>query len=329
MTSPGLFNSGVVFFEFDGTKFTKVPSTPNAPFQPSFVGNMLTLPTGEIMLTDQSPTVMIYQPSGKPNAAWAPTITAAPTVIKPGQTYKLSGTQLNGLSGGSAYGDDAQNDTNYPMIRLTNKASGHVVYCRTSNPSTRAICTGTQIISTDFTIPTDLEPGSSTLEVVTNGIASAPINVGTQPTTQAAAVSVYTGSSPIGVVKNIWTAGDGLTYSALSTAQAAGQVVAIEADFTLPSSTVSSLTFFTSAQAKVNATAFCYLYDWNLKQFVLVGQSQPYTSGTTFITTSGSVPVGRFVGPGNVVKFVVRSVVPPRFAGSYRLSVDAVQISAF
>ena len=32
----------------------------------------------------------------------------------------LTGTGLNGLDAGAAYGDDAQMDTNYPLVRLVN-----------------------------------------------------------------------------------------------------------------------------------------------------------------------------------------------------------------
>lgn len=327
-TSPGLFNPPSVFLEFDGKTFTKVPAPPNAPFEPSFVGNMLTLPTGEILFTDQSPDVEVYQPGGTTVAGVAPTITSAPSLIKAGATYTISGTQFNGLSGCSAYGDDQQNATNYPLIRITNKASGHVFYCREFNPSTMAICTGSTIVSTNFTVPLDIELGPATIQVVTNGIASAPVNTSTAPTAQAAAVSLFTGTAPSGVVKNIWTTGDGLVFSGTSVSTSAGQVAAVEADFTIPSSSISNLTFITSAAAKSNATAFCYLYDWSTKQFVLVGKSAPYGTGQTFLTTSGTVPVGRFVGPGNAVKFIVRSVVPTRFPGTYKFSVDSIQIAA-
>ena len=33
-------------------------------------------------------------------------------------TTRLTGTQLNGLSAGASYGDDAEMDTNYPIIEL-------------------------------------------------------------------------------------------------------------------------------------------------------------------------------------------------------------------
>ena len=88
-----------------------------------------------------------------------------------GRTYTVSGLRLNGISQTSAYGDDAQAATNYPLVRFTNMASGHVQYARThdgSNYSISKTATGT----THVDIPTTIEGGLATMEVVANGIAS-------------------------------------------------------------------------------------------------------------------------------------------------------------
>ena len=172
--SPGVFNAPTSFFEFDGTNLNPVPATPRSIFNPSYVGNMLILPTGQVMYTDTSADVEIYTPSGSPNPAWAPAVTNCPPAVTPGQSYVLQGTQFNGLSQASAYGDDSTNATNYPLVRITNIATGHVVYCRTFNHSTMAVATGAAPVSTNFTVPATIELGPSVLEVVTNGIPSAP-----------------------------------------------------------------------------------------------------------------------------------------------------------
>jgi len=62
-------------------------------------------------------------------------------------------------------------------VRITNTASGHVVYARTTNPSSYAVQSGTAAESTNFKVPASIETGASTLEVVTNGIPSAPSSV--------------------------------------------------------------------------------------------------------------------------------------------------------
>jgi hypothetical protein len=121
--------------------------------------------------------VRLYTPAGAPNSAWAPTITAAPGTVTRGSTYVISGTQFNGLSQGAAYGDELNSSVNFPLVRITNTASGHVVYARTHNHSTMAVATGAATVSTKFDVPAGAETGASTLAVVAVGIASAPINV--------------------------------------------------------------------------------------------------------------------------------------------------------
>src|SRR5262249_20206025 len=106
-----------------------------------------------------------------------PTITSAPSSVNRGQTYSISGTQFNGLSAGADYGDDAQMASNYPLVRITNKASGHVFFARTHDHSTMGDATGTTPVSTNFDVPANAETGASKLAVVANGIASTPVNV--------------------------------------------------------------------------------------------------------------------------------------------------------
>ena len=182
MTSPGA-NSGAVFFEFDGTNLNRVPGPPNAFNDPSFVGSMLLLPTGQVMLTDFSHDIEVYTSSGTHKPVWAPTIKHAPVLVRPGSTYAISGTQFNGLSQGAAYGDDAQMSTNYPLVRVRNKGTGHVAYWRTHDHSTMAVATGNALVSTHFDVPGDAEEGIADLVVVANGIPSSPriIMVGPPP----------------------------------------------------------------------------------------------------------------------------------------------------
>jgi len=176
-TSPGVFKAGSKFFEWDGTALHSVPSPPNAPVDPSYFGSMLVLPTGQILFTDGSPDVEIYTPSGGPCPGCAPNITSVASTLTHGAVNQIiRGTQFNGLSQGSAYGDDAQQATNYPLVRITDSA-GHVVYCRTHSFSTMGIATGSKLVSAQFDIPSSIALGSATLEVVTNGIASTAVAV--------------------------------------------------------------------------------------------------------------------------------------------------------
>jgi len=89
----------------------------------------------------------------------------------------VKGTQLNGLSQGAGYGDDAQSATNFPLVRFTNNATGHKSYARTKNFSTMGVATGSAIESATFIPSTNMETGASTMVVVANGNASASVAV--------------------------------------------------------------------------------------------------------------------------------------------------------
>ncbi len=180
MTSPAVFNTGAVFFEWNGTKLTKIPGPPNSSGDAAFYGHFLELPTGQLLFSDLSADLEVFTPKGLFKKAWQPTITSAPTTVTHGQSYVIKGTQFNGLSEGAAYGDDFQDATNYPLVRIKNNATSHVFYARTHDHSTMGVATGTKAVSTHFDVPAGIETGASTLDVVANGIASADVAVTVQ-----------------------------------------------------------------------------------------------------------------------------------------------------
>ena len=175
MASPGFGNPPSTFLEWDGNNLTEIPGSPDAAIDGSYYGNMLVLPTGQILLSDFI-SVVVYNPGGSYNPAWAPSIQKAPTTISPGGSYVISGHLFNGMSQGAAYGDDQQSATNYPLVRITNNATGHVFYSRTHDHSSMAVAFG-GIVSTQFDVPAGQESGASSLVVVANGIPSAPVDV--------------------------------------------------------------------------------------------------------------------------------------------------------
>jgi hypothetical protein len=183
-TSPGVFASPVSFFEFDGSKFHSAPLPKHTGnLNTSYLGRLLVLPTGQILYTLADGATIdaeIYTAKGTFQSSWAATITMAPSSVTRGDTYKISGTQFNGLTHGAAYGDDAQMNSSYALVRITNNATKHVIYARTHNPSTMGVVTGTKIVSTNFVVPKTAETGASTLVVVANGIPSAPVNLTVQ-----------------------------------------------------------------------------------------------------------------------------------------------------
>jgi hypothetical protein len=192
--SPGDYNMPTHFFEFDGTAITEVAATPNAAQISSYQVNMLELPTGQILATDFSSDIEIYTPSPAASTdAIAPIITSIPSTVGAvahpshapviplatlhrGETYEVWATRLNGMSQGAYYGDDAQPSTDYPLVRLTNQASGHVAFARSHDRSTSAI--GPTVEGTTrFDIPAAAELGTTTMVIVTNGIASPAVTI--------------------------------------------------------------------------------------------------------------------------------------------------------
>ena len=137
----------------------------------------MVLPTGQVLVAGGS-TVKIYTPSNTTYLpGWAPKIKRYPMKVRRGNTYAISGRQFNGLSQAAGFGDELETATNYPLVRLTNTATGHVFYARTHDHSTMGVATGKQLVSTSFDVPATMETGSCTLEVVANGIPSPAVTI--------------------------------------------------------------------------------------------------------------------------------------------------------
>jgi hypothetical protein len=161
------------FYEFDGAAMPVTGTLPTNGGSTSYF--LLPLPNGQVLVTGG--VTQIYEGSGSADPAWAPTITAFPASVSRGSTYGISGTQFNGLSQAANVGDEYNAATNYPLVRITNAASGHVFYARTHSHSSMGVATGSTLVSTQFDVPAGAETGASSLAVVANGIASAPVSV--------------------------------------------------------------------------------------------------------------------------------------------------------
>lgn len=165
-------NSGR-FYEFNGSALSPTGSLPTDGGNTEYF--VLPLPNGQVLVTGG--VTWVYDGTGSANPAWSPTITAAPVTVVRGSTYVISGTQFNGLSQAAAFGDELNAATNYPLVRITNQASGHVVYARTHGHSTMGVATGVSVVSTSFDVPSNAETGESSLVVVANGIASSSVAI--------------------------------------------------------------------------------------------------------------------------------------------------------
>jgi hypothetical protein len=163
------------FYLFNGTSFNLLADPPGASTTPTYASYMLDLPTGQVLARIGS-ALEVYTGTGAPHPSWLPVITSVPTTLAAGSTYTVSGLQLNGLSQGAAYGDDFQDPTNFPLVRITNSATGQVSYARSTKMSSMSVAPNNSS-SSKFTLPSGIATGPSSLVVVANGIASAPVAI--------------------------------------------------------------------------------------------------------------------------------------------------------
>ena len=186
ISSNGFWSSPVTIYEFDSgantlTALANQPS--NAPSQ-TWQTSLLLLPNGHVLMTGEQNSIGEYIPDSTeltPKASWRPVLTAVPTALITGHTYAIAGRQLTGLTQATGYGDDRQNATNYPLVRLTNSA-GDVRYLRTTDFSTLGIATGNATVTAALQVPPGIPPGAWNLSVVADGIASTPtpVSIGTR-----------------------------------------------------------------------------------------------------------------------------------------------------
>jgi hypothetical protein len=194
-TEPTIFGYPTHFYEVHDSTITMLDpaasSEPsNSPGNSSYNNFFLMLPTGEVILSDFSGDLELYTPAPGVTPTAVPQILGAPELIGTGpeaptgstitlyrgRAYTLPVMRMNGISQGAYYGDDVQVSTDFPLVRVTNNASGHVAFCRTYDHSNRSIApdeTGT----TKLDVPMAAEQGLASLVVIANGIASEPITV--------------------------------------------------------------------------------------------------------------------------------------------------------
>ncbi len=152
-------------YEFDGTSLT--------PTLYSNGGSLIVLPTGEVLVGGAE----VYTANGTYIQPWAPSIEYCPTPVTRDHSYIISGRLFNGWSQAAAFGDELETATNYPLVRITNNATGHVFYAKTHNHSYMGVATGHVPVYTHFDVSGGTETGPGRLVVVANGIPSLPVNI--------------------------------------------------------------------------------------------------------------------------------------------------------
>ncbi len=172
------YGSVAYFYEYNyvTNSFTQVTSpTGGSTAATSPYGlTMLDLPDGTVLLSGFGTQLYAYQPGGTVLTNGVPTILSVTTNLD--GSFHVTGTLLNGISEGAAYGDDSQMVSDYPIARITN-STGNVLYCRTYNRSTCNVMTGTNVITTEMALPAGLLAGTYPLFVTANGISSAPYSL--------------------------------------------------------------------------------------------------------------------------------------------------------
>ncbi len=152
-------------YEFDGSSLSPTISAGAA-------ARLVMLPNGQALVNGAD--VELYTPDATPapDPAWTPQITTVPETLIAGNTYRVDGAQFNGLSQAQAFGDEIQAPTNYPLVQITNAASGNVFFARTHDHSSMGVATGSLPVWTYFDVPAGIETGASRLVVIANGLAS-------------------------------------------------------------------------------------------------------------------------------------------------------------
>lgn len=179
-TNPGWGKSPSTFYTFNAAtaSFVAIPQPPFFPSANTEGARMLILPSGNILVGQGGqPNLWFFKPAGTYNPGWQPHICPGcyPATAQIGGTYTVSGTQFNGFTQGTFYGDDSQNATNYPIAVITNAATGHKFFARTHGFTTMGVVTGGTKVSAQFDVLLGTETGNSSLQLFTNGIPSNPV----------------------------------------------------------------------------------------------------------------------------------------------------------
>lgn len=198
------FNGPTSFYEYDYTvnSFTQVNGPTGLTLSSApFVMTFLDLPDGNVLFISGqgSRNLYVYTPDGTPLAQGQPTISNI--TQNANGTFHLIGTGLNGISGGAGYGDDWQMDSNYPLIRMTNETTGVVYYARTFGWKT-GVMTGTNLVTTEFSLPANLPAGNYSLVTVANGISSDPVEFTNAPIAAPTGLAATIGNTQLGLSWN-------------------------------------------------------------------------------------------------------------------------------
>lgn len=237
------FNPPTLLYEYDyvSNTFTAAPVPVSLSSSSAYTTRMLMLPTGQVLFNKGSSLAYIYTPDGAPQASWRPAVS---NITNNGDnTFTLTGTQINGMSEGAVYGDDAAMSSNYPIVKLTS-LGGAVKYAKTYGWSV-AVQGGATPMTTQFSLPSGFAASAYLLSVSGAGISTANntlhIEMGAATTSSvtlrvdpgnASNVQILAGASVMGSVpltsfSNVVISGDGAGDTVRLGAVLAGKSVVV------------------------------------------------------------------------------------------------------
>src|ERR1017187_2121882 len=175
-TANNEFNTPTYFYTFDYTAntYTAINAPTGGPSynRISQQFDMLVLPNGQVLCSinndNTSQTYHLYTPTGPVVASGKPIVDSVTKLSC--SEYMAYGKKFNGISQGSAFGDENQNDSNYPIVKLT--SGTNVYYCRSHDWNSTDVSTGNRETYTGFTLHSNIPAGDYNLYVIANGISS-------------------------------------------------------------------------------------------------------------------------------------------------------------
>ena len=146
-------------FEFNPTSSTYsdvTPSVAGLSGTSAYQTRMLMLPSGQVLFTS----------GAQENCGCIPRAVCSTRLEADDRGHRGQRIQLRAVRdaaqrdlAGASYGDDAEMDTNYPIVELKS-GSGTISFARTYGWSSTVVATGVKPVSTNFSLPPNLPHGT-------------------------------------------------------------------------------------------------------------------------------------------------------------------------
>jgi hypothetical protein len=171
-------------YNYQNNTITDITSSSNPPSElqsqlgsgGSYVDRFLMLPNGQALFTAGASTQLyVFTGTGSVNSSSTPSISGITN--NGSNSYTLTGSALNGASQGATYGDDAQMDTNYPIVSVATNI-GTTYFATTTNWNMTGVGTTDGATSVNFALPSAISSAPSvTADALTAAEGQALTNV--------------------------------------------------------------------------------------------------------------------------------------------------------